>query len=33
MRADHVAGKAPDFAAVYIGFRCARDRAPPGAGR
>lgn len=30
MRADHVAGKAPDFAAVYIGFRCARDRAPPG---
>ena len=33
MRADHVAGKAPDFAAAYIGFRCARDRAPPGAGR
>ena len=33
MRADHVAGKAPDFAAAYIGFRCARDRAPAGAGR
>jgi formylglycine-generating enzyme required for sulfatase activity len=27
MRAGHVAGKAPDFAAVYIGFRCARAAA------
>jgi formylglycine-generating enzyme required for sulfatase activity len=28
MRADHVAGKAPDFAAAYIGFRCARGPSP-----
>jgi formylglycine-generating enzyme required for sulfatase activity len=25
MRADHVASKPPEFAAVYIGFRCAAD--------
>jgi len=25
MRADHVASKPADFAAVYIGFRCAKD--------
>jgi sulfatase modifying factor 1 len=26
MRADHLAAKPPTFAALYIGFRCARDR-------
>jgi len=32
MKADVQAYKPADFYAVYIGFRCAYDRAPTGAG-
>jgi sulfatase modifying factor 1 len=28
MRRDHSASKPPETAVVYIGFRCAQDRAP-----